>query len=90
MDAAVYDYKAVELLSELGMRLVWRLLGASVAGQLGALEVMKALDSRTGAPLYHRGKAYLTKLETFGRNSSNRLTWLGLHTRVPEGRRGTN
>ena len=38
LDASLYEYRSVELLMEVSMSLVWRLVSAGVNGRLGALE----------------------------------------------------
>ncbi len=78
LDASLYEYRSVELLTEVSMSLVWRLVSAGVNGRLGALEVMRSVDTVTGRMLYRRGDVLLRRLEDFHKNVTHDLVWIGL------------
>ena len=87
LDASLYEYRSVEQLTELAMALVWRLVSAGVKGRLGALEVMRSVDTVTGRMLYRRGDILLRRLEDFHKNVTHDLVWIGLSSgRVRQGR----
>ena len=68
----------MELLTEVAMSLVWRLVSAGVNGRLGALEVMRSVDTITGRMLYRRGDILLRRLEDYHKNVTHDLVWIGL------------
>lgn len=78
LDASLYEYRPVQLLTEASMSLVWRLVSSGVKGRLGALEVMRSVDTITGRMLYRRGEVLLRRLEDFHKNVTHDLVWIGL------------
>ena len=87
LDASLYEYRAAQQLTEVAMALVWRLVSVGVKGRLGALEVMRSVDTITGRMLYRRGDVLRRRLEDFHKNVTHDLVWIGLSGgRVREGR----
>ncbi len=78
LDAALYDYKSVKLLSELAAPLVSRLVVAGLKGRVAALQLMRSTDTVTRKSLYSRGDKLFQQLETFHRNATCDLVWIGL------------